>query len=180
MTLFLECFVNVKFIVFQERNNSILEADEASQLEAAIQASLAEASSEQANNLQSGIHSDDGKEDSDTLEAFDSDSDVDYSLDKSDKSNVQKGLTGDTSTGICNSKELVTNEVRDDGSTSVCSEEASTVAETSSLPDTEEWKAYLGSPSDPESKLMLRLPDGSRDIVSMPSSSKLKVSFYCW
>lgn len=43
----------------------------------------------------------------------------------------------------------------------------------SSCSNESDWESYLGSSSDPESKLMLRLPDGSRDIVSMPCSSKL-------
>ena len=35
------------------------------------------------------------------------------------------------------------------------------------------WKNYLGTPNDDESKIMLRLPDGTKDLVSMPCSSKL-------
>lgn len=157
-----------------------MEADEESQLEAAIQASLAENSSNQANHpVPSSTPDEDDKEDSDTLETFDSDSDeVDYSLEsKSEKKEeAKKAVVGGKST--YKNKEACDDDRRDNSSDSEHSEESLSEMENGDPSNIEEWQSYLGSPSDPESKLMLRLPDGSRDIVSMPSSSKLMVSLH--
>lgn len=159
------------FILFpQDPNDSILEADEASQIEAAIKASLAESESEKPSPPAcEGVE--ENHIESDSLETFDSDpEDVNYSL---EKENPKRTLNGENSfyrKVICASDEK-------GNSNSSYSETKSSDSE--SIPFTEEldWKSYLGPADDPESKLMLRLPDGTRDIVSMPSSSKLMVCY---
>lgn len=40
--------------------------------------------------------------------------------------------------------------------------------------DSERWKRFLGSEEDDKSELMIRFPDGSRKVMTFPSTSKLK------
>ncbi|KAG7170289.1 UBX domain-containing protein 7-like [Homarus americanus] len=154
-----------------EMNDSILEADEASQIEAAIKASLAEDTSSKSSLPTTA--DEDEKEDSDTLETFDSDTDeVDYSVEDklANKETTKRTFNGDK---VLHKNITSVDEDKNNESNNVHDEEKSSDNENLSSSSEEGWKSYLGSPTDPESKLMLRLPDGSRDIVSMPSSSKL-------
>lgn len=158
-----------------ELKESIIEADEESQIEAAIKASLAEdMSSKSSPTTADDDDDDDGKDDSDTLETFDSDAEeIDYSLDNkiTGKESVKRTFNGDK---ILNGRKLTSaDEDKKTESNNLHVEEKSSDFEESSTSSEEEWKMYLGSSGDPESKLILRLPDGSRDIVSMPSTSKL-------
>ncbi|XP_069178814.1 LOW QUALITY PROTEIN: UBX domain-containing protein 7 [Procambarus clarkii] len=158
-----------------ELKESIIEADEESQIEAAIKASLAEdTSSKSSPTTADDDDDDDGKDDSDTLETFDSDAEeIDYSLDNkiTGKESVKRTFNGDK---ILNGRKLTSaDEDKKTESNNLHVEEKSSDFEESSTSSEEEWKMYLGSSGDPESKLILRLPDGSRDIVSMPSTSKL-------
>ncbi|CAL4180819.1 unnamed protein product, partial [Meganyctiphanes norvegica] len=160
-----------------DTSSNILEADEEAQLEAAIKASLDEG---QKQDLSKKFEEEvqDSENDNDNLDTFDSDSDdVDYSL--ADKTNVETtevdySLAKKCSTDSTDSKELdcekkiqpkIGNQIKENN------------CESNSAPksdnNNDEWKSYLGKESDPVSKLMLRLPDGSRDIVSMPCTSKL-------
>ncbi|KAK8748208.1 hypothetical protein OTU49_016372 [Cherax quadricarinatus] len=168
-----------------ELSDSILEADEASQIEAAIKASLAgdmsnKSSPKTAENDgdddeddDNDDDDDDDKEDSDTLETFDSDTDeVDYSLDNkiTVKETVKRTFNGDT---ILNKRLVRSDEDKNTEISNLNNEEKSCDSANTCCSSEEEWKSYLGPSADPESKLLLRLPDGSKDIVSMPSSSKL-------
>lgn len=165
-------------MIFQDTNDSILEADEASQIEAAIKASLAEDVTDESDPPSTNAEDDaENKEDSDALETFDSETDdIDYTLEKkgAKQETIKRTFNGESV--LC--KRKINSEVKDDknGSDSLCDEEKSSDSKCSN--DEEEWKSHLGPSTDPESKLMLRLPDGSRDIVSMPSSSKLMVCSY--
>lgn len=152
----------------QDPNDSILEADEASQIEAAIKASLAE--SESGKPSPAACEGDEENHaESDSLETFDSDhEDVDYSL---VKENPKRTLNSENT---LYRKVATAGEEKDDSKSSH-SEEKSSDSESMAFSDDLDWKSYLGPADDPESKLMLRLPDGTRDIVSMPSSSKLMV-----
>lgn len=118
------------------------------------------------------------EEDPDTLETFESDSeDVDYSL--KDIQPTQKESLKRTFNGEAKIIRKISSSIGDsstNSSESIASGENSCEAENSSGSE-DDWKMYLGPETDPISKLMLRLPDGSRDIISMPSSSKLMVSY---
>lgn len=106
---------------------------------------------------------------SDSLETFDSDNeDVNYSL---DKENSKKTLNGENTLY----RKVVSLGNKKDDNKNLQNEEKSSDSQSVPFSDDLDWKSYLGSAGDPESKLMLRLPDGTRDIVSMPSSSKLMV-----
>lgn len=159
----------LKFVLFlQDPNDSILEADEASQIEAAIKASLAESDNKKASPA-ACEGDEESHAESDALETFDSDhEEVDYSL---DKKNPKRTLNGENSLF----RKVVSASDEKDDSKSSHTEEKSSDSETTPFSDDLDWKSYLGPADDPESKLMLRLPDGTRDIVSMPSSSKLMV-----
>lgn len=152
----------------QDPNDSILEADEASQIEAAIKASLAE--SEIGKPSPAACEGDEENHaESDSLETFDSDhEDIDYSL---VKENPKRTLNGENTLF----EKVVSASDKKDDSKSSHSEEKSSDSDSIPSSDDLDWKSYLGPADDPESRLMLRLPDGTRDIVSMPSSSKLKV-----
>ncbi|XP_066967339.1 UBX domain-containing protein 7 isoform X1 [Macrobrachium rosenbergii] len=156
-----------------ESNSSILEADEASQIEAAIKASLAETETKEcaAHSNHSGkVEEDiDDEDDGDGLETFDSDVDIDYSIteNKGDEK-VKRTFEGERKLHV---KTLRNYE--ENGTTNSNGDSEQTNSCWSSCSNESDWESYLGSSSDPESKLMLRLPDGSRDIVSMPCSSKL-------
>lgn len=159
-----------------EKDTSILEADEESQLEAAIKASLAEAEEKKDRVTAAATQDTDEEEeeDPDTLETFESDSeDVDYSL--KDIQPTQKESLKRTFNGEAKIIRKISSSIGDsstNSSESIASGENSCEAENSSGSE-DDWKMYLGPETDPISKLMLRLPDGSRDIISMPSSSKL-------
>lgn len=147
-------------------SDSILEADEASQIEAAIKASLVEAKSERSSPVTQ--EAEEENHESDPLETFDSDhEDIDYSLNK--EKNPKRIFNGENSIY----RRVVSATEDKEDSKSSHSEEKSSDSESISFSSELDWKAYLGPADDPESKLMLRLPDGTRDIVSMPSSSKL-------
>lgn len=152
----------------QDPGDSIMEADEASQIEAAIKASLAETEEEkQAKSSQAP--KEDDKEESDGLETFDSDNEeVDYSLITKSKDIT---LNGEEDSCKIKFKKACDKHLEKE----TLSKEDTEVEAEKTCNTEDEWKSYLGASSDPESKLMLRLPDGSRDIVSMPSSSKLMV-----
>lgn len=156
----------------QDPGDSIMEADEASQIEAAIKASLAETEGEK-QTKSSQVAKEDDKEDSDGLETFDSDNEeVDYSVITKSK---DIALNGEDDSCKIKFKKACDKHLEKE---ILPKEDTEVEAEKTCNPDTEdEWKSYLGASSDPESKLMLRLPDGSRDIVSMPSSSKLMVRY---
>ncbi|KAK4289575.1 hypothetical protein Pmani_030529 [Petrolisthes manimaculis] len=147
--------------------DSIMEADEASQIEAAIKASLAEDDEEEEQaNSSSQVAKDDDKDESDGLETFDSDNEeVDYSVITKNK---EKTLNGENDSCKIKLKKACDKHLEKE-----ISDEGNEVEGENSCNTEDEWKSYLGDSSDPESKLMLRLPDGSRDIVSMPSTSKL-------
>ncbi|XP_063866115.1 UBX domain-containing protein 7-like isoform X2 [Scylla paramamosain] len=148
-------------------NDSILEADEASQIEAAIKASLVEADSERSSPA--ACEADEANQvESDSLETFDSDhEDIDYSLDQ--KKTPERIFNGENSLF----RRVVSAAEEKEDTKSSHSEEKSSDSESMPFSNETDWKSYLGPADDPESKLMLRLPDGTRDIVSMPSSSKL-------
>lgn len=42
-------------------------------------------------------------------------------------------------------------------------------------PSKDEWTKYLGSNDGPKIEIVIRYPDGKRDNVNFPSTSKLKV-----
>ncbi|XP_045104721.1 UBX domain-containing protein 7-like isoform X2 [Portunus trituberculatus] len=167
--------VKEHFIFWQDLNDSILEADEASQIEAAIKASLVEADSERSSPA--ACEADEANQvESDSLETFDSDhEDIDYSLGQ--KRNPERIFNGENSLFR---REVSAAEEKEDMK-SCPSEKKSSDSESMSINNETDWKSYLGPADDPESKLMLRLPDGTRDIVSMPSSSKLMalVKYVC-
>lgn len=148
-----------------------MEADEASQIEAAIKASLVEADSERSSPV--ACEADEANQvESDSLETFDSDhEDIDYSL--GEKKNPERIFNGENSLF----RRVVSAAEEKEDRKSSPSEEKSSDSESMSFSNETDWKSYLGPADDPESKLMLRLPDGTRDIVSMPSSSKLMVCF---
>lgn len=155
-----------------DMSESILEADEASQIEAAIKASLAEVMRDDPSPPSATVEDDDeDKEDSDALETFDSETDdTDYSFvkERPKKETIKRTFNGESV--LCRKFNSAVEDEKN-GRDSICNEEESSDNKCSN--SEEEWKLHLGPPTDPESKLMLRLPDGSRDIVSMPSSSKL-------
>lgn len=148
-------------------SDSILEADEASQIEAAIKASLAESEEGKPSPAAACEGDEENQAESDSLETFDSDhEEVDYSL---AKENPKRTLNGENTLF---GKVVSASDEKEDSKSSHSEEKSS---DTESMPSSDDldWKSYLGPADDPESKLMLRLPDGTRDIVSMPSSSKL-------
>ena len=162
-----------------------MEADEAAQIEAAIKASL-EVKDEMA-SAPTGAQiptEEEENEASDQLETFDSDSeDIDYSL----SNNKHSSLNGDTKNtngsrllGSYLKSKITDDSVRLDSSNNLnngqLSEDKSSGQNDNT--DQEQWKKYLGPETDVESKLMLRLPDGSKDFINMPSTSKLMVSFF--
>ncbi|KAK7075280.1 UBX domain-containing protein 7 [Halocaridina rubra] len=152
-------------------NNSILEADEESQIEAAIKASLLE-TKDKATTPCSEKDSED-EDDQGILESFDSDEEIDYSL-RTEKTEIQ------TAKRSCNGEKKLyvkntSNSVKSTNTLDKAEEEEDKALLDDKKPCiVDDWKDYLGPTTDPESKLMLRLPDGSRDIISMPSTSKLK------
>lgn len=153
----------------QDPSDSILEADEASQIEAAIKASLAESEAGKLSPAAACEGDEENQAESDSLETFDSDhEEVDYSL---AKENPKRTLNGENTLF---GKVMSASDEKEDSKSSH-SEEKSSDSESMPSSDDLDWKSYLGPADDPESKLMLRLPDGTRDIVSMPSSSKLIV-----
>lgn len=153
----------------QDPSDSILEADEASQIEAAIKASLAESEAGKPSPAAASEGEEENQAESDSLETFDSDhEEVDYSL---AKETPKRTLNGENT---LYGKVVSARDEKEDTKSSH-SEEKSSDSESMPSSDDLDWKSYLGPADDPESKLMLRLPDGTRDIVSMPSSSKLIV-----
>lgn len=164
-----------QLLFVQDPGDSIMEADEASQIEAAIKASLAETEGEKQTKSSSQVAKEDDKEESDGLETFDSDNEdeeVDYSLITKSKDIT---LNGEEDSCKIKLKKSCDKYLEKEISKEDTEVEAEKTCNTE-----DEWKSYLGASSDPESKLMLRLPDGSRDIVSMPSSSKLMVRYNIW
>ena len=116
------------------------------------------------------------EEEQEVLETFDSDSDVDYSLkDSKAESKVKRTFSGERKLQVKNANCGDGEEMKPNTN----GDSAETNSHVATNDDESRWQDYLGPSSDPESRLMLRLPDGSRDIVSMPSSSKLMVSFKC-
>ncbi|XP_076042373.1 UBX domain-containing protein 7 isoform X2 [Oratosquilla oratoria] len=155
-----------------ERSASLLEADEEAQIEAAIQASLAEQDQKKAMTEASEDEEDEKEEgDSDTLETFDSDSnEADYSIENnSDRNHMQNG-NSKIHRKSSNQPDKEEEEEKKEDDESV---EKSSVDTKDDEVDNSDWKLYLGDEKDAESKLMLRLPDGSRDVIAMPSTSKL-------
>ena len=158
-----------------------MEADEASQIEAAIKASLVEAESERPSPAEAKAEAEAEAEveveepnqaESDSLETFDSDQEeIDYSLDN--KKNLKRIFDVENSLY----RRVISASEEKEDSKSSHNEEKSSDSESMFFSNEMDWKSYLGPADDPESKLMLRLPDGTRDIVSMPSSSKLMVCF---
>ncbi|GAB6020566.1 UBX domain-containing protein 7 [Chamberlinius hualienensis] len=138
------------------RTDSIIDASEESQLEAALKASLVETSCALPDSTQStnkwetssfGL----SDEEDDELEAFDADDSDESQLTSSSSNTTMKEPE---------SKTPPPPQIPPSTTTSVCS-----------------WKDYLGLDEDSKSDIVFRFPDGTKDQLSLPSSSKLKAIF---
>ncbi|XP_029833348.4 UBX domain-containing protein 7 [Ixodes scapularis] len=135
-----------------EKPESIFEESEESQMRAAIEASLREGS-----RVQEPISDDDQSD----LETFDSD--------------TESGVTQ-----LAAVRNSAANHVaRADSPIDISASNSSGGGSNSNAAvqpkfDAEEWKRFLGSDQDEKSELMIRFPDGSRKVMTFPSTSKLK------
>ncbi|TRY70684.1 hypothetical protein TCAL_04831 [Tigriopus californicus] len=140
-----------------KKNSSIIDADEDSQLAAAIQASLSQNTGLQ---LSSEVLSDDS--DVDVLSDNDTDDELDpvtpivkvSALTEDPNSNTNGGLMTDVENNtIDNSKQ--THQLDDDDDEK----------------EDRHWTDYLGSAEDEKSHLLIRFPDGKREKKDLPCSS---------
>lgn len=132
---------------------SILDASEDTQMEAAIKASLVDTSGGQSSS-QTVCKPPCEIEDSSEIETFESDA---------ENSNMTSNSTG--------SKTDVRTEDDTASVPSNCSGIPAKKQECSS--SKENWEMHLGEQSGPKSNLVIRFPDGTKEQLSLPSSSKL-------
>lgn len=138
----------------RQKMDSIVDASEDSQLEAAIQASLVEAKQKVESRAES--------EDDTDVETFDSDSEGsnkrDGGVTKQNSSNrLQRSpdTTDETASEPKPTNSVNNNHSNDDTTTS-------------------HWQKYLGDTNDVKSEVVLRFPDGQKKQLSLPASSTLK------
>ncbi|CAG0914980.1 unnamed protein product [Notodromas monacha] len=130
----------------------LIDMSEDSQLEAAIRASLEEKHIEDVGKLESEPNSDiDAFTDDDTNSSFPSP----FFSSKASGSGSTSKEVGESSTA---SAKRNLNEA-------MC---------TSKLQGEDAWREFAGNPDDPESRLLLRLPDGKKIHISMPCSSQIQ------
>jgi hypothetical protein len=143
-----------------EEGRSVIDLSEDSQLEAAIKASLAETQ----------VAEEDG--------TFNSDSDVETFSDSDNgsrssfssprkKKAINVGESSTSSTAVVKKGILSALEAAEDSKPKQIS--------VNSMATKDSWKQFLGDDKDPETKLLLRMPDGQKIHVSMPCSSQVQV-----
>ncbi|RXG54186.1 UBX domain-containing protein 2 [Armadillidium vulgare] len=190
-------------------NESIIEADENAQLEAAIKASLESTINKAKKNTSriSGESSSD--EDEESLETFGSDEETLGPVNRKNERGTPPVELDDAMQVCSSAKETVVEEcphVQVVSEIKVIPSENSSVHNSSGViplvpykkrrhvsklneedesndgesdsssemvNEKDKWKLHLGKETDPLSKLILRLPDGTREVLEMPKSSKL-------
>lgn len=137
------------------RTGSILEQDEQAQMEAAIKASL-----------EGALAATQEEEEEADLETF---SDDDSNLSPKKQLQENGGSSGRTS---------VNGDVKKNGGSSVNGKRKFGEIENDANGDDDEddldWEKYLGPNTDPMANIMIRFPDGSREVWKHPETSKLK------
>ncbi|KAB7506250.1 UBX domain-containing protein 7, partial [Armadillidium nasatum] len=173
-------------------NESIIEADENAQLEAAIKASLESTTNKAKQNTSriSGESSSD--EDEESLETFGSDEETLGPVNRKNERGTPPVELEDAMQVVSETKVIPSenSSVHNSGGviplvpykkrrhvSKLNEEDESNDGESDSssemVNEKDKWKLHLGKETDPLSKLILRLPDGTREVLEMPKSSKL-------
>ncbi|CAG0890408.1 unnamed protein product [Cyprideis torosa] len=165
---------------------NIIDFSEEDQLKAAIQASLSESAENESDDMTD--------EDDEELETFESESDgmptpkkplmrhrsAPSSGQPSPPSKSQQTSDEDPSSSHKNKNGQPLKRSLDFESR--CSTNAAKAnGATPAKPDPSSWKKYMGSTDDPQSRILLRLPDGTKEQLALPSSSKVQalIEFVC-
>ena len=158
----------------EDETVTLYDQSEEAQLEAAIKASLQDA--ESSNSLSQNADFDDCE-----IETFDSDTEASRSsLDMISRSKLNQPENSSSNNGQLNSIANNSSTAEFSGLGRSCREAAEigdrpTKAPTEMMDD---YTKYLGKDSDNLSNLVLRFPDGTRDMIKFPADSQLKVNIY--